>query len=251
MADSPCMKNRSLKAGGRLNRWSFKAGFTVTQKNKTYIILKQISEKDCACSLSVLFSMPEFYSCFCFSIRFDLPRFSHFPLLWTDLFSVFFFFLFPCLTLPAPNSTSFGQTCLQAWWTVPSMTALRLSWQQHQVWLRRFAAVEVKFSFLFDLPQTLGHENFCDCSELSSVFFICGKGKNCSKICMKIAYTTRGPLTAKPGVTSLSFHHRHGRSWRDGWKKDEKGFKKKKKKKKKLVHCAMQRLPNFNTPSSG
>ena len=29
MADSPCMKNRSLKAGGRLNRWSFKAGFTV------------------------------------------------------------------------------------------------------------------------------------------------------------------------------------------------------------------------------
>ena len=23
------MKNRSLKAGGRLNRWSFKAGFTV------------------------------------------------------------------------------------------------------------------------------------------------------------------------------------------------------------------------------
>ena len=30
MADSPCMKNRSLKAGGRLNRWSLKAGFTVT-----------------------------------------------------------------------------------------------------------------------------------------------------------------------------------------------------------------------------
>ena len=29
MADSPCMKNRSLKAGGRLNRWSLKAGFTV------------------------------------------------------------------------------------------------------------------------------------------------------------------------------------------------------------------------------
>ena len=29
MADSPCTKNRSLKAGGRLNRWSFKAGFTV------------------------------------------------------------------------------------------------------------------------------------------------------------------------------------------------------------------------------
>ena len=24
------MKNRSLKAGGRLNRWSFKAGFTVS-----------------------------------------------------------------------------------------------------------------------------------------------------------------------------------------------------------------------------
>ena len=29
MADFPCMKNRSLKAGGRLNRWSLKAGFTV------------------------------------------------------------------------------------------------------------------------------------------------------------------------------------------------------------------------------
>ena len=29
MAASPCMKNRSLKAGGRLNRWSLKAGFTV------------------------------------------------------------------------------------------------------------------------------------------------------------------------------------------------------------------------------
>ena len=26
------MKNRSLKAGGRLNRWSFKAGFTVIKK---------------------------------------------------------------------------------------------------------------------------------------------------------------------------------------------------------------------------
>ena len=34
MADSPCMKNRSLKAGGRLNRWSFKAGFTVVQRRK-------------------------------------------------------------------------------------------------------------------------------------------------------------------------------------------------------------------------
>ena len=32
MADSPCMKNRSLKAGGRFNRWSFKAGFTVLLK---------------------------------------------------------------------------------------------------------------------------------------------------------------------------------------------------------------------------
>ena len=32
MAASPCMKNRSLKAGGRLNRWSLKAGFTVEKE---------------------------------------------------------------------------------------------------------------------------------------------------------------------------------------------------------------------------
>ena len=34
MADFPCMKNRSLKAGlsGRLNRWSLKAGFTVLER---------------------------------------------------------------------------------------------------------------------------------------------------------------------------------------------------------------------------
>ena len=33
MADSPTSvhENRSLKAGGRLNRWSFKAGFTVNE----------------------------------------------------------------------------------------------------------------------------------------------------------------------------------------------------------------------------
>ena len=29
MADSPCLKNRSLKADGRLNRWPLKAGCTV------------------------------------------------------------------------------------------------------------------------------------------------------------------------------------------------------------------------------
>ena len=29
------MKNRSLKAGGRLNRWSLKAGFTVNDKQKS------------------------------------------------------------------------------------------------------------------------------------------------------------------------------------------------------------------------
>ena len=40
MADSPCMKNRSLKAGGRLNRWSFKAGFTVKTLNSVKVHLK-------------------------------------------------------------------------------------------------------------------------------------------------------------------------------------------------------------------
>ena len=32
MADSPCMKNRSVKVGGRLNRWLLKAGFTAQKR---------------------------------------------------------------------------------------------------------------------------------------------------------------------------------------------------------------------------
>ena len=54
MADSPCMKNRSLKAGGRLNRWSLKAGFTVYEETEEpsvmvgAILTKQV-EEGCLC----------------------------------------------------------------------------------------------------------------------------------------------------------------------------------------------------------
>ena len=36
------MKNRSLKAGGRLNRWSLKAGFTVQRAESVQGVRKQM-----------------------------------------------------------------------------------------------------------------------------------------------------------------------------------------------------------------
>ena len=64
MADFPCMKNRSLKAGGRLNRWSLTAGFTVISIHKTRDFEWQTAHtKGCQenrCAWGVTFSTPPF-----------------------------------------------------------------------------------------------------------------------------------------------------------------------------------------------